>query len=57
MIGDSIRENTVSAMTLPRRRQPPPNARLAAGRVSTSETLAIFGANHMNTVTANRAMP
>ena len=47
MIGDSRMKKIVSDTTLARKRSVPPNARRSSGRVSTSSTVAIFGANHI----------
>ena len=57
MIGDSITKNTVSLATLARNRPPPPNASRAAGRVITSITVAIFGANHVTSTRMSTARP
>ena len=35
----------------------PPKARRSLGRISTSITVAIFGANHITRTSTNRAMP
>ena len=57
MIGESRMKNTVSVATLTRNRTVPPKARRSFGRVRTSTTVAIFGANHMTRMTASSAWP
>ena len=57
MIGDSRMKNTVSVATLARNRAVPPKARRSLGRVSTSITVAILGANHMTRMIASSAWP
>ena len=47
MIGASSTKKIVSVTTPATKRKPPPKLRRSAGRVSTSITVAIFGANHM----------
>ena len=53
MIGDSSRKKIVSVTTPATKRKPPPNARRSDGRVSTSITVAIFGANHITSTSTN----
>ena len=53
MIGDSSTKKIVSVTTPATKRKPPPKARRSAARVSTSITVAIFGANHMTSTMAN----
>ena len=55
MIGDSRMKNIVSVATLARKRAVPPKARRSGGRVSTSSTVAILGANHMTRIMASSA--
>ena len=57
MIGDSRMKNTVSVTTLARKRAVPPKARRSFGRVSTSITVAIFGANHITRMITSSAWP
>ena len=56
MIGDSRMKKTVSVTTLARKRAVPPKARRSCGRVSTSITVAIFGANHITRMIASSAV-
>ena len=56
-IGHSRMEKPVSIAALSRNFPPPPKARRASGRASTSRMLAIFGANHMISTTVSSGQP
>ena len=56
-IGHSRMKKPVSIAALSRNLPPPPKARRASGRASTSRMLAIFGANHMISTTESSGQP